>query len=142
MKKRKEDVKKRKTYTLRLTKFELLHMRDVFGIVLPPTAEKTLSQSLAELEKRVIVESSLWNKIIDACEEAGLPVGEDAPDYVVAPSAPPTLGVFQLASEPPEEEEESKQGGGLTFIKGAEEESEEEDDEDSDEADDDEDEEE
>jgi hypothetical protein len=117
----KKDVKKRKTYELRLTKFELLHLRDVLSVALPPDAKKTLSQALAELENRLLVESTLWNKLVDACEEADLPVGDEAPDYVIAPNAPPSLSVFQLASEPPgdDDEEGEKVGGGLSFIKSS-----------------------
>lgn len=96
----KKIIKKRKTYELRLTKFELLHLRDMFGILLPPDAKQTLSQALAVLEDRQIVETMLWKKIADACIEAQLPTGDSAPDYVVAPSSPPPITVFQLSSEP------------------------------------------
>lgn len=111
-------IKKRKTYDLRLTKFELLHLRDLFGVVLPPEGKKTLSQSLAELENRSMIESMLWNKISTVCEQADLPVGQDAPDYVVAPASPPPMAVFQLANEPELGEEEQESAG---FIKDSEE---------------------
>lgn len=94
------DIKKRKTYDLRLTKFELLHLRDMFSVVLPPDASKTLSQALAELEGRTLVESMLWKKIHTAAEAAGLPVGDDAPDYVVAHAGTPALSVFQITTDP------------------------------------------
>lgn len=97
------EIKKKKTYPLRLTKFELLHLRDLFSVTLPPEGDQTMSQALAALEGRNMVESFLWRKVAAACEEAGLPVGDDAPDYVIAPAAPPPLGVFQLSSEPVEE---------------------------------------
>lgn len=96
----KKTIKKRKTYEMRLTKFELLHLRDMFSILLPPDAKQTLSQALAVLEDRQIVETVLWRKIADACVEAGLPTDEAAPDYVVAPASPPPITVFQLSSEP------------------------------------------
>lgn len=95
-----KEIKKRKTYDLRLTKFELLHLRDLFGVVLPVDGKKTLSQALAELESRELIESLLWKKVSEAVEAAGLPVGDEAPDYVVAPVGPPSLSVFQLSSEP------------------------------------------
>ena len=103
-------IKKRKTYDFRLTKFELLHLRDMFSVVLPPDTSKTLSQSLAELENRVLIESALWNKISSVCTEANLPVGEEAPDYIVAPISPPAMGVFQLASEPAEDTSDESAG--------------------------------
>lgn len=93
-------VKTRKTYELKLTKFELLHLRDVLSVILPPEGEKTLSQALAELEGRPLVESVLWKKVASLCSDAGLPIGDDAPDYVVAPASPPPMGVFQLSSDP------------------------------------------
>ena len=102
------EIKKRKTYNLRLTKFELLHLRDLFSVVLPPEAKQTLSQALAELEGRGMVEAFLWKKVYAMCEEAGLPIGDEAPDYVVAPASPPPMGVFLLSSEPPEEEEQAQ----------------------------------
>jgi hypothetical protein len=115
-----KEVKKRKTFELRLTKFELLHLRDLFSVVLPPDVKKTLSQSLAELEERPLVETMLWNKVSEACDLAGIPTGPDAPDYVISINSPPGLGVFQLASEPMSDEDE--EGGGLPFIKSDEEE--------------------
>lgn len=96
----KVSIKKRKTYDLRLTKFELLHLRDLFSILLPPDAKQTMSQALAELENRTLIETMLWKKIFQACQDAGLPTGDDAPDYVAAPASPPPISVFQLSSEP------------------------------------------
>jgi hypothetical protein len=104
-------IKKRKTHELRFTKFELLHLRDMLGVVLPPNTNKTLSQHLAELENRVLIESALWNKISSACSEAGLPVGDEAPDYIVAPISSPAMSVFQLASEPAEDVSEQGSAG-------------------------------
>lgn len=94
------EIKKKKTYSLRLTKFEILHVRDLMSILLPPDAKQTLSQALAASENRQMVESVLWRKIVDACKDAELPVGDDAPDYIVAPVSSPQIGVFQLAQEP------------------------------------------
>lgn len=91
--------KQRKTYDLRLTKFELVHIRDMFSVVLPPELTKTLSQSLCEVEERQSDEASLWKKIVELCLEANIPVGDDAPSYVVAPAASPPLSVFQLVTE-------------------------------------------
>jgi hypothetical protein len=93
-------IKHKKTHEIRFTKFELLHLRDLMSICLPPEGKHTVSEMLASLENRVIVESALWQKITGACENVGLPTGDDAPDYVVAPSGIAPLGVFQMASSP------------------------------------------
>ena len=84
MSKKKNTSKKRKTYDLRLTKFELVHIRDMFSIVLPPELTKTLSQALCEIEERQSDEESLWKKIVELCVDADIPIGDDAPSYVVA----------------------------------------------------------
>ena len=94
------EIKRRKTHQVRFSKFELLHLRDLMSICLPPEGKQTLSGALATLENRQMVESLLWKKIVEACNEVGLPTGEEAPDYVVATAGMAPLGVFQLASEP------------------------------------------
>lgn len=94
------EIKKRKTHELRLTKFELLHIRDLMSVLLPPDAKQTLSQAMAFLENRQMVESVLWKKVVVACQAAELPTGDDAPDYIIAPVSSPPIGVFQLAHEP------------------------------------------
>jgi hypothetical protein len=110
--------KKRKTYELRLTKMELVHLRDLFSVLLPPAAEKTLSQALAELAGRTVIESLLWQKIGIAAESADIPMGDDAPDYIAAPSSTPAISVFQIAAEPQEEEEDLEdEQEGLAFVK-------------------------
>ena len=97
----KPEIKRRKTYQLRLTRFDLLHLRDLMSVCLPPEGKQTISGALAALENRQLIESLLWKKIAEACREAELPIDDEAPDYVVAPSGVPPMGVFQLASEPP-----------------------------------------
>jgi hypothetical protein len=110
MKKKEENekLKKRKTFALRLTKFELLHLRDLFSVVLGPEAQRTVSQALAEAESRPLVETLLWKKLSDLINEAGIPTGDDAPDFVVASTTTPTLGVFQLATDPSPSQDDSK----------------------------------
>lgn len=110
MSKEKQKDKKQEVHTLTLTRTELVHLRDLFSVVLPPDAKKTLSQALAEAENRTMNESILWNKIVDVCTAAKLPVGDAAPDYVVAPTAAPPLSVFQLSSDPDEDS-----GPGITL---------------------------
>ena len=100
--------KKRKTFELRLTKFELIHLRDLFSVGLPPDLKQTISQALAALEDRTYVEAKFWQKIVSLCSEAELPLDADAPDFVVAASAAPPCGVFKLASEPNESDEEAE----------------------------------
>jgi hypothetical protein len=113
---------KRPTLELKLTQSELVHIRDLFGIMLPPDLKTTLSQALAESEGRSLVETNLWNKIVSACNAAGVPVGDDSPDFVVSSSGPPPLAIFQLDSsgkdphgedpdEPEEEEGEAESEG-------------------------------
>lgn len=97
-------LRQRKTATLRLTKFELVHLRDLMSVLTPPTVDTTISQHLAGLENRSIVESVLWRKVSHACEEMAIPMGDDAPDFIVAPASPPPIGVFRLADDPDEEE--------------------------------------
>ena len=88
--------KQRKTHDLRLTKFELIHLRDLFSVVLPPDLTKTLSQALCESDDRQSDEASLWAKIAELCLKSNVSVGDDAPTYIVAPSGPQPLSVFQL----------------------------------------------
>jgi len=89
-------VKLKKTFDLRLTKTELLHLRDMMSILFPSVGDKTVSQCLAETEKRTFEEASLWKKISEACVDADLPVGDDAPDYAVVPIGHAPMGVFML----------------------------------------------
>lgn len=96
---KKPEIKKHKTFSLKLNRYELLHLRDLFSIVLPPEGKQTVSSALAALENRTLVEALLWQKLSRSCEKAKLPVGEAAPDYVVAPVASPQLGIFQIAHE-------------------------------------------
>ena len=92
-------VRRQSVFELTLTKFELLHLRDMMGILLPPDGAQTLSQALAVSEDRTLTESKLWEKLSRLCVEAGLPVDAEAPDYIVAPIAPPPMGVFLVNQE-------------------------------------------
>lgn len=104
----KKKLKKRKTHDLRLTKFELLHLRDLFSVVLGPDAKRTVSQTLAEAESRPMVETFLWKKLSALLEKAEVPTGDDAPDFVVASTETPHLSVFQLATEPTSQQDKSE----------------------------------
>lgn len=94
------EIRKRKTFTLRLTRFELLHLRDVFSVLLPPEMKVTISQALGASQERVLVEAKLWQKVATACRDAELPMDEEAPDFTVAVSSTPSIGVFELAHDP------------------------------------------
>lgn len=94
------EIKYKKTFQIRLSKFELLHLRDLMSISLPPEGSQTVSNSLAVAENRQLIENGLWKKISEACINVGLPVGDDAPDYVIAPTGMTPLGVFQISSDP------------------------------------------
>ena len=105
----KKMIKKNKIYSLKLTKFELLHLRDLFSISLPPDMKVTLSQQLAQTQNRVLVESKLWQKVVTSCTEAKLPLDSRAPDFVVALSTIPAISVFELSSEPFAESSEEEE---------------------------------
>lgn len=90
------EIKRQAAFNLNLTRFELLHLRDLMGVLLPPTGAQTLSQALASTEDRSLIESLLWEKVTRLCIEASLPVDAEAPDYIVAPVSPPAMGVFQI----------------------------------------------
>lgn len=100
------EIKKRKTFNVRLTRFELLHLRDLFSVALPPDMKETLSQRLAQTQDRLLVEAKLWQKLVRVCNEAELPMDDDAPDFVVAAASAPAISVFELAQEPQQEDEE------------------------------------
>lgn len=108
-------VKKQKTFPLQLTKFELVHLRDLFGVVLPLELKQTVSQALATVEDRVMVEAKLWQKITAACSSASIPMDDDAPDFICAASAAPPVGVFKLAQEPNEGQTEATADEGSVF---------------------------
>lgn len=110
-----EDViKTKQVFSLRLSKQELLHLRDLFGVLLPADMKATISQSLAASQGRHLIESKLWNKLSSLCEEANIPCGDEAPDFIVTMSAPPQLGVFEMMPEILEQEEDIP--GGLQSI--------------------------
>lgn len=88
---------KRPTWSLKLTQLELLHLRDLFGVALPPETSTTVSQGLATAEGRQLIEARLWSKLAKACRKADVPLGDDAPDFIIVPSGMPTLGVFRMA---------------------------------------------
>lgn len=107
MGKEKPKIVKRDLYKVRFTKFELLHLRDLFSVKLPASLAETVSQKLASSQSRPLIEARLWEKIADACEEAKVPLGDDAPDFVVSvvPHVP-DIAVFQVSDAPASEEDD------------------------------------
>lgn len=109
------EIKQKTTFNVKLTKFELLHLRDLFGTTLAPDMKQTVSQCLAISQDRVLIEAKLWQKLATSCTEAGLPMNEDAPDFVVAPSGAPPMGVFELSSDPQVGQQEEGEDVGNLF---------------------------
>ena len=91
-------VKKVITKTMVLTLGELIHLRDLMSISLPPAMETTISQNLAQLESRMFAETSLWKKVVDLCKESDVSIESAAPNYTIAPVGLPELRVFPLES--------------------------------------------
>lgn len=83
--------------TLNLTQAELVHLRDLMSIMIPPDYENTVSQSLAKNVGRVIIETLLWKKLNDLCENCGIATGPAAPDYVLTSVSQPNIEVFRIA---------------------------------------------
>ena len=120
-------IKRQKTFDLTLTKLELLHIRDLFSVLLPPDGNQTMSKALAELEGRRLVETMLWEKVSKLCEDADLPLADEAPDYILAPVSTPAIGIFHINHDMSEEEQEATEESG--FLPSAEGNESEEDDE-------------
>ena len=101
-------------FDLRLTRPELLHLRDLLSVSLPGAdGPQTVSSTLSATEGREHADESLWEKISEACKLAKIALEDDAPDYVIAPVASPPMSVFRLQDdedlvEHPVEESEEK----------------------------------
>lgn len=99
LKEQDEASKPKKTFSLKLSKSELTHLRDLFSVLLPADMKATVSQALAANQGKHLLESKLWNKVVQLCNEAQIPMGDEAPDFIVSISSPPSLNVFELMSE-------------------------------------------
>jgi len=106
-KKKKLESSSVETWQVNLTAEELTHLRDMFSICLPPDLSETISQSLGKAEGRQYVEAKLWIKLGQACLAAGVSLGDDAPDFVVTPVAPPPMGVYRVNMDPPDQSAET-----------------------------------
>jgi len=103
------EPKVRSMFSLKLTKYELVHLRDLFSVTLPPGLKETLSQRLALSQERTSVETKLWQKIVTQCQNAELPLGDDAPDFVLSATETPPLTVYEVASEPQDDSQEENE---------------------------------
>lgn len=88
--------KKLPLFDVQLTKPELEHIRDLFSILLPSDPPESISQCLAKQAERGELEHNLWEKLSAACDVAGVDLGEKAPDFVVAASTQPMIGLFKV----------------------------------------------
>lgn len=88
-----------RTFELSMTALELLHLRDLFSIVLPTEMKDTVSQRLAAVQDRALIEAKLWQKVTSLCRAAEIPLDDAAPDFVVAAAASPAVSVFELARD-------------------------------------------
>lgn len=79
-------TKKIKIIKLELTPQELVHLRDLFSITLPD-GERTVSSCLAAITKRQTREGILWKKISTTCKQNSIPVGPEAPDFILGVSS-------------------------------------------------------
>ncbi len=87
-----------KTYPLNLSNEEIIHLRDLMSILLPPDGILTLSQSLANSTNRSMLETKIWVKLTDLCKSVGIPTDDAAPDFAIGMTGMPTLTVYQLQS--------------------------------------------
>lgn len=100
-------LKKTKLTHVKLSKFELIHLRDLFSLLTPPEMKETISQKLALLQNRPLIEAKLWQKIVRACEECEIPLGDEAPDFVVSLASTPSIGVYELSHDENQEQSET-----------------------------------
>jgi hypothetical protein len=90
------------TFDMKLTRSELIHLRDLFGVLLPPSGDMTLSKALAmQTTGSSLIEGRLWRKIEAACTSAGVPTEDGAPDFAVTVTGPIKIDVVpvELASD-------------------------------------------
>lgn len=91
-------TKKVKTLRLEVTPQELIHIRDLMSIVLPPDGERTVSSCLALITRRQVKEGMLWKKVANACKKHDIPIGASAPDYFVDLCAP-VIDIFHAHTD-------------------------------------------
>lgn len=87
---------KTSSYDLKLTRQELIHLRDLFSVLMPPDGQSTLSEQLAEFKERQNVEHSLWEKIYDLCIKTNISTESKAPDFIVTLTSMPNITIVEL----------------------------------------------
>lgn len=106
-----EEVQKaKKSFTLKLSRPEVVHLRDLFSVLLPADMKSTVSQALAAGQGKHLLETKMWNKVAQLCSEAEIPMGDEAPDFIVTISSPPTLNVFEMVTESTQTEDDLPRG--------------------------------
>lgn len=94
------------SFQLELTRQQLVHLRDLFGVLLNFDSTETLSESLAAAMGTSLQERKLWHKVVDACGVASIPMGDGAPDFALIMSRPPQLTVTLVGEDDAELEQE------------------------------------
>ena len=97
--------------SLNLTKAELQFVRDLFGILLPPDGQVTVSESLAGMTGRNILERKLWAKIYETCKQSKVAVGDSVPDYIVVTTSQPEMAIGMLEHRASGDDEDNEKEG-------------------------------
>jgi len=85
-----------KIVDLKLTENQLLHIRDLMSITLAGEDDRSISSELATKNNvGPYVENKLWVIIVNACQEANIPIEYDVPDYKIALSIQPKLFIIK-----------------------------------------------
>lgn len=106
-KKPKQQKNVKKTTVLSLSRDELVLLRDLMSIRLPPTFEDTISSVIATKQNKSLQETTLWEKIVEACSVLNIGVGELAPDFAIVLAGLPALDIVEIASQQDSEAQKS-----------------------------------
>jgi hypothetical protein len=82
---------------LKLTKKELRFLYRLSSVYV--NEQTAVSELLAHSLKCTKSETTLVNKIIEACKRAGIPAGQSAPDFLLVPNGIVPLGIVQAKRE-------------------------------------------
>jgi len=88
-----------KSITLKLTSNELVHVRDLFSILMPQNYVLTLSESLATQNDTEKLENKLWTKIYNLCKCNNISTDKDADDFAVMIANQPQLEIQRIKLE-------------------------------------------
>jgi hypothetical protein len=81
---------------LSLSKDELIHIRDIMSVLMPPDCKNTFSEELAQLNNLTDAEENLWQKIHHLCSINNIDTDDRAPDFVVTIPQHPELAIHRL----------------------------------------------